>query len=986
MGRFARTTPPRFTSRVGRLVGTLLIVASGTATSAFMFVQARAAARREFDADLSDRADRRVELLKTQITRSLESLHAVGSLLRSRPGVSAAEFERFVADSLARQPEVQALGWSPRVLAAQRQSIERELNGELGTTRGIVEGASQATLAPAATRQEYFPVLFLEPHAANRTALGYDLASSEPRRAALTEARDSGRPVATAPLHLLQETTAELGFIVYLPVYRQGAADTVAGRRSALAGFASAVFRISRLLRSTMQDLEREGLSARVIDGPTATLLAGSKARSESRSVALRTIEVAGRQWKLALSPTEAFAMQRTHGALTALVVGLCVTALLGAYVWAMLSRTVVVEQRVAERTAELSREVAERRRAQELAGRAEANYRGIFDNSVEGIFQTTPDGHYLNANAALARIYGYDSPQQLIADLSNIAHQLYVEPGRRDEFTRQIRESGTVSDFESQVYRRDRSVIWISENARVVCDDSGSVLRYEGFVVDVTARKEAQTLQERTRQELERRVEERTGQLAASNAAKSRFLASMSHEIRTPMNAILGYAQLLERDRSLRPGQREAIATIGGSGRHLLGLIDGILDLSRIEAGHIELASSEFRLEEMARELERMFRQRCQQKSVHLVAKSCRTRVVGDEGKLRQVLINLLGNAVRFTDNGQVSLEVMRRGAVAIEFRVADTGIGIPAEAQTRIFEPFQQEHAGGDSRGGSGLGLAIAQQHVRLMGGELKVHSEVGRGTTFAFTLPLVEVADGPSVLEPIWETARLAAAAHRSVRVLVVDDVLENRQVLAEMLAAAGCQAILASCGREALSLAAATVPDAVLLDVLMPQMDGFETARRLRDLPGWGAVPIVATSASLFVQEQQRYAQAGFADVLSKPISCRRLSECLARVLRVGLEFDDRATTEDISWSPNTALREALALPAPLRAQIREAADICDVTEARACAAEVDRLCGAGGHLARCLAECLRTFDLAPLSRLLAAEGLDIEAAAVAGENA
>jgi CheY-like chemotaxis protein len=215
--------------------------------------------------------------------------------------------------------------------------------------------------------------------------------------------------------------------------------------------------------------------------------------------------------------------------------------------------------------------------------------------------------------------------------------------------------------------------------------------------------------------------------------------------------------------------------------------------------------------------------------------------------------------------------------------------------------------------------------------------------------------------------------------------VDDVPENRLVLAEMLAAAGCQAILASCGQEALSLAAG-VPDAVLLDVLMPQMDGFETARRLRDLPGWGAVPIVATSASLFVQEQQRYAQAGFADVLSKPISCRRLLECLARVLRVGLEFDDRATTEGISWSAHAALREALVLPAALREQIREAADICDVTEARACAAEVDRLCGAGGHLARCLAECLRTFDLSPLSRLLAADGLQIEAAAVATATA
>jgi PAS domain S-box-containing protein len=653
-------------------MGTLLIVVSGTATSALLYVQSHNTAQREFAADLGDRADRRVELLKTQVTRSLESLHAVGSLLRSRPQVSAAEFEQFVSDSLGRQPEVQALGWSPRVPRSERAAIEQVLGSELGVGNGIVEGVDPAMLTPAGAREEYFPVLFLEPRAANRLALGYDLACSELRRAALIEARDSGQPVATAPLHLLQETRGEMGFIVYLPVYRQ-TCDTVAGRRGALAGFASAVFRISGLLRSATEDLQREGLAATVIDGPSGALLAGTKAAGDghSASTVLRRIEVAGREWTLALRPTDALMMQRANrGAPAALLVGLCVTALLGAYVWGMLSRTLVVERRVAQRTAQLSREVAERRRAQELAGRAEANYRGIFDNSVEGIFQTTPDGHYLNANAALARIYGYDSPQQLIADLSNIAHQLYVEPGRRDEFIRQIRQAGTVGNFESQVYRRDRSVIWISENARVVFDDeAGIVLRYEGFVVDITARKDAESSQERTRQELEQRVEERTRQLATANAAKSRFLASMSHEIRTPMNAILGYAQLLERDRSLAPSQREAIATIGGSGKHLLGLIDGILDLSRIEAGHVELASSEFRLQEMARELERMFRQRCQQKSIDLAVRSCRARVMGDEGKLRQVLINLLGNAVRFTDSGQVRLEVVRGDAAYLNF-----------------------------------------------------------------------------------------------------------------------------------------------------------------------------------------------------------------------------------------------------------------------------------------------------------------------------
>jgi CheY-like chemotaxis protein len=310
----------------------------------------------------------------------------------------------------------------------------------------------------------------------------------------------------------------------------------------------------------------------------------------------------------------------------------------------------------------------------------------------------------------------------------------------------------------------------------------------------------------------------------------------------------------------------------------------------------------------------------------------------------------------------------------------VVDTGIGIPAQALDRIFEPFQQGHATTESRGGSGLGLAIAQQHVRLMGGTLRVESVVGRGAAFAFALPLIELADGPDAPELAWETARLAA--DRTVRVLVVDDLVENRQVLAKMLAAAGCQVMTAGSGREALVLAQSP-PDLVLLDILMPSMDGFETARRLRESPGWGGAPIVATSAALFAQEQERCAEAGFAQVLPKPISSRRLLECLARVLRVTLEFDAHAA-QHLSWSPVEAASEAMALPAALRNQLREAADIGDVSQARACAAEVGRHCGADGHLARCLRECLRAFDLSSLGRLMG-QGA-VEGAAVVAENA
>ncbi|HXJ74491.1 MAG TPA: PAS domain S-box protein, partial [Candidatus Dormibacteraeota bacterium] len=270
----------------------------------------------------------------------------------------------------------------------------------------------------------------------------------------------------------------------------------------------------------------------------------------------------------------------------------------------------------------------------QSLLRQAEEKYRTIYENSVEGIFQTTPDGHFLSANPALARLYGYSTAEELITALTDIEHQLYVDPNRRNEFSRLMRELGAVSGFESQVYRRDKSVIWISESARTVNDAAGRFSYYEGIVEDITARKQAELERERARE-------------AALESArtKAQFLANMSHEIRTPMNAITGMTGLLS-DTRLSSEQRDYVETIRTSTETLLSVINDILDFSKIEAGKLTLEYIEFDLREAVESGAEMLAERAHKKDIELacwIDPDMPASLLGDPVRFRQVLTNLL-------------------------------------------------------------------------------------------------------------------------------------------------------------------------------------------------------------------------------------------------------------------------------------------------------------------------------------------------------
>ncbi|WP_295449405.1 CHASE domain-containing protein [uncultured Thiodictyon sp.] len=470
--------------------------------------------------------------------------------------------------------------------------------------------------------------------------------------------------------------------------------------------------------------------------------------------------------------------------------------------------------------------------------------------------------------------------------------------------------------------------------------------------------------------------------QAEAANRAKSIFLANMSHEIRTPLNAILGFAQVLARDTDLKVPQRDGLATIQRSGEHLLTLINEILDMAKIEAGRMTCQVAPFDLHQLITETEAFFRQRARDRGLALtVEQSPIPRLVaGDKLRLRQVLINLVGNAVKFTAAGAVVLRVEAAAGAGIRFSVADTGMGIAPEELARLFIPFSQTERGRQVPGGTGLGLALCTQYARLMGGTLTAESAVGEGSCFSFTIPLRPAGGDDAPVEVQLQLPVVGLAPGQPpCRVLIADDIPNNREPLRALLTGLNPQPPVlevreAADGREAVAVWEAWQPHVVFMDMRMPVMSGEEATRQIKALiaarPGAVQTIIVALSASAFDEHRERFLACGCDEFARKPFLAEELFAILERRAALAFVRAGGRPSGDAWLSLQDAAVRLAACPAAWRADLTRAVELGDFGRITAL---LEPLADTDAALYAVLARSAYNYDLDVFSRALAGAG-------------
>jgi PAS domain S-box-containing protein len=581
---------------------------------------------------------------------------------------------------------------------------------------------------------------------------------------------------------------------------------------------------------------------------------------------------------------------------------------------------------------------------------------RSLIESNIDALITTDPRGIITDVNKQMEALTGCTRDELIGAPFKDY----FTDPDRAEAGIKRVLGESKLTDYELTARSRDGKETVVSYNASTFHDRDRKLQGVFASARDVTERKRyEQSLQE-------------------ANRAKSIFLANMSHEIRTPMNAILGFSQLMLRDQDLTPRQCQYLGTINRSGEHLLALINDILEMSKIEAGRTTLNLSTFDLPVLLKDLEMMFRVRTNEKklafSVEVIG-DVPQYIVTDINKLRQVFINVLGNAVKFTEQGGIGVRVRADDEEAtgpfLRVEIEDTGPGISPDEQGKLFRQFEQTKTGQQTGTGTGLGLAISREFVRLMGGDITLNSQVGKGSVFVIRLPLKEgEAQAVGGKDKPRHVLSLQSG-QATCRVLIADDIEDNRQLLEQLLAPVGFEIRLATNGAEAIREFEQWQPHLILMDFRMPVMDGHEAIRRIRAMDGGQEPKIIAVTASALDENRQDLITIGADDFLSKPF---REVELFQKIHdQIGVEYDYAEPPAGTAQDETTELTpDSLAgWPKDLIAPMREAVIRADLDQLLARIQDID---ARDSHIAQELRRLAENFQYQKLLDLLSPEGV------------
>jgi PAS domain S-box-containing protein len=534
-----------------------------------------------------------------------------------------------------------------------------------------------------------------------------------------------------------------------------------------------------------------------------------------------------------------------------------------------------------------ISEDITKRKEAEEELRKQQEFLRNVIDTDPNFIFVKDREDKFVLANQAMADLCG--------TSVENLVGKKVSEFNPNKEEVNQyfIDNEAVMTSLQPKFIPEQKfttssgKIHYIQIIKKPIISDDGIADKVLCVATDITDRK-------RVEKELEssRRLAE------SSNKAKSEFLANMSHELRTPLHGILGFTQILQRNEALMSEIGSAVDTIHRSGEHLLMMINDILDLSKIEAQKLDLRESEIYMPGFLETIVEIIRVRASQQHIGFIVnvhKDIPNGISADETRLRQILLNLLGNAVKFTQIGEVRFSVKPSGEGILHCKIEDTGIGIPKDKIDEIFLPFHQIANKLIQTEGTGLGLAICSRLLKMMNSELNVSSAPGKGSCFEFYLPVKEIAISSEIITP--KNQKIIGYDGRIIKILVCDDRKTNRDVLSQLLTDIGFEVIEASDGREGLEKALAHRPDIILMDLMMPEMDGFEATRALRNMPEINDTAVIAVSAAVFNQTRQDCLYAGCDDFIPKPVITDELLEKISKQLSLKWQYAKDQTLHD-----------------------------------------------------------------------------------------